>query len=368
MAGIAKTTFTDEGFLRTEAVITRTGVFPYKQGDGSIILEFRPPNEVFSIETLDSMKMMPITNEHPVDKLVNSQTAKALSVGYVGETITSENNKNMWATLQVTDAKTIEDIKSGVKKQLSVGYTADLHEEAGVFEGQEYSHVQRNIRGNHLAIVKEGRMGAIASIKTDAQDDVKVGVQILDMNFENNAVEKKKMKSIFIDNQEFSIPKEVAEHINQINLDNANIKSELTQSLKKLEIKAKKCDALDEQLYDLRTRDTERQILKAAHERAQLLQQIKTVFGDVAIKNEATKNNLAIKKEVLQKCCDKKDLDKKSEVFVDALFEATVDAKREAGLAKQRETLSIGDKSDSKNIINESIKEFNLRLQHRGQK
>ena len=53
----------------------------------------------------------------------------------------------------------IGEIEAG-KKELSMGYFCDYELTPGTFDGQHYDAVQRNIRGNHIALVEEGRMGA----------------------------------------------------------------------------------------------------------------------------------------------------------------------------------------------------------------
>src|SRR5271156_2344986 len=84
---VSKAIITDEGFLKAHAVVTRAGIFEYINADGSIRRELRHPNDVFQAESLGSMKMKPITNGHPAQKLVTSKNIKELAVGYTGETV-----------------------------------------------------------------------------------------------------------------------------------------------------------------------------------------------------------------------------------------------------------------------------------------
>ncbi len=130
---LSKTTFTDEGFLHTNAVITRVGVYTYKLADGNTIRVFRSPQELFSDSTMQSMRMIPVTNGHPKDrKLVDAASAKELAVGFLGENLVNDNNENLGAPLKVMDFKAIEDVKGG-KNQLSAGYVADLVRENGTY-------------------------------------------------------------------------------------------------------------------------------------------------------------------------------------------------------------------------------------------
>ena len=53
----------------------------------------------------------------------------------------------------------IELIESGDRQELSCGYNYDPDFTPGVYNGEPYDGVMRNIRGNHVALVEEGRAG-----------------------------------------------------------------------------------------------------------------------------------------------------------------------------------------------------------------
>jgi len=60
----------------------------------------------------------------------------------------------------IADQKAIDAINAG-KVELSMGYTCDIEFIDGIApDGQSYNAVQRNIRGNHLAIVDAARGGS----------------------------------------------------------------------------------------------------------------------------------------------------------------------------------------------------------------
>tara|TARA_R110000851_G_scaffold96792_2_gene209926 strand:+ start:13579 stop:14730 length:1152 start_codon:yes stop_codon:yes gene_type:complete len=158
--------YTDEGFLVVPSRIARTGIQEYLAAEmglsdrepTDIIKVFRPEEEVFSETSLSSFASKPITNNHP-SELVNPNNAKEVSVGFSGPEVTQDG---MFAktTLHITDATAIKNIESG-KVELSNGYTCDIDWEKGVTpEGVEYDAVQRNIKGNHIAIVERGRAGS----------------------------------------------------------------------------------------------------------------------------------------------------------------------------------------------------------------
>ncbi len=62
------------------------------------------------------------------------------------------------------------DIIAG-KVELSPGYLYDVYLQPGVWNGQPYQYVQRNLRGNHLALVMTGRTGVDVAVMDSANDN-----------------------------------------------------------------------------------------------------------------------------------------------------------------------------------------------------
>jgi len=154
-----------DGSLRADAAITRTGVFDYRNADGSLRREYRPDSEVFAPESLESFAGVPVTDDHP-PALLTSKTAKKYACGATGDTVRKDGT-HVNATLAVFDAATIAKMEAG-KVYVSCGYECDLDETPGVSpEGERYDAVQRNIRGNHVAIVHSPRAGASARVRLD---------------------------------------------------------------------------------------------------------------------------------------------------------------------------------------------------------
>jgi len=153
------------GFVRAEGYLTRSGIFVYRDAQGKTVRELRPPEEVMHADSLASFGMMPVTNEHP-SELLTADNAKQYAVGSVSESVVPEGDK-VRAVLMITDASAIEALDAG-KSELSCGYTADVMQEAGVWQGQPYDAIQRNIRGNHVALVDAGRAGPACAIRMDA--------------------------------------------------------------------------------------------------------------------------------------------------------------------------------------------------------
>jgi hypothetical protein len=153
------------GFVRAEGYLTRSGIFVYRDAQGKTVRELRPPEEVMHADSLASFGLMPVTNEHP-SELLTADNAKQYAVGSVSESVVPEGDK-VRASLMITDAAAIEALDAG-KSELSCGYTADVSIESGVWQGQPYDAIQRNIRGNHVALVDAGRAGPACAIRMDA--------------------------------------------------------------------------------------------------------------------------------------------------------------------------------------------------------
>jgi len=153
---------TAEGFIQDTAVLTRTGIFEYREPNGTIRREYRPPEEVFHADSLASFKGKPITDGHP--GMVTSKNAKLHTVG----SILSEgraDGDNVICDLIIYDTSPVD----AGKKELSVGYQLDLDETPGEINGDRYDAIQRNIRVNHNALVPRGRAGN-ARLNLDAAD------------------------------------------------------------------------------------------------------------------------------------------------------------------------------------------------------
>lgn len=155
-----------DGRLIAEGLLTRAGVFSYRNPDGSERRELRPPEEVFRADALQSFAMVPLTNDHPTD-LLDTKTARRHAVGGVGENVRKDEDF-VRAPITVWDADTIAQMEAG-KLALSCGYQVDLDETPGVHPLYgRYDAVQRNIRGNHVALVQAGRAGEAARVRMDA--------------------------------------------------------------------------------------------------------------------------------------------------------------------------------------------------------
>ena len=161
---------TPQGGLRIEGVLTRSGIFTYRTDSGGVRKEYRPPEEVFSASHLDSFKGAPVTIGHP--GVVTRDNWKQHAVGHIGEDI-RQDGKFAVGTLYVQDATAVEKIRQGGLKELSCGYEVDLDPTPGEVDGERYDAVQRNIRGNHVAMGPPGwgRAGPEVAMRLDSDDN-----------------------------------------------------------------------------------------------------------------------------------------------------------------------------------------------------
>jgi hypothetical protein len=180
----------DEGFLLGRGVATTIGVFSYQQADGSIRRELRAPEHVYNPESVATLKMVPITNDHPT-VAVTAENVDQFKVGNVGENVDADQMHGFISTsLSIQQKQAVQDVEGG-KRGLSCGYTTDVVERSGVWGGMEFDAVQTNIRYNHLAIVDVGRAGDDAVMKMDG---AMVIVKVIDPdpNTNNKHIKTKK--------------------------------------------------------------------------------------------------------------------------------------------------------------------------------
>ena len=149
-----ETYWTKEGYLIDHPVVTSTGIFEYTNSDGSIRRELRLPEEVFDPASLASYKGKPVILTHEagvVDKknVDREHIGTILSNGY-------QDGDNVRAEIVIHETDLMK--RSGLR-ELSLGYSLDLDETPGVWNGQPYDAIQRNIRINHLALVDKARAG-----------------------------------------------------------------------------------------------------------------------------------------------------------------------------------------------------------------
>lgn len=162
---LAKPVRTPEGFLLVEGVIAKCGPLEYCNPDGSTRIELVTPEELFDQESMDSFAGVALTNTHPAD-LLTPQTVKQHIVGTVSAP--RRDGELLISKLGILTADAIKDVEDG-RAELSCGYSCDLDETPGTHPTYgAYHAIQRRRRGNHVAVVDEGRAGPQARIRLDS--------------------------------------------------------------------------------------------------------------------------------------------------------------------------------------------------------
>jgi len=167
---------TADGYLLAAPRVARTGIQEYLgdelgRPDMPIVRVYRPEEEVFSKDSLLSFGHRPVTIDHP-PVLVDASNWKKYSAGQTDADVIRDG-EYVRIPMMLMDKEAIRDVESG-KVELSAGYTADIDWTPGVTpDGQPYDAVQRNIRGNHIAIVDRARGGsALRIIDTKPEADM----------------------------------------------------------------------------------------------------------------------------------------------------------------------------------------------------
>lgn len=317
---------TPQGFLRADAVLTRVGVFTYRNKDGSVRRELRPPEEVFKPDSLRSFAQAPVTNLHPTEAVTADNVTK-YSVGVVGERV-DHDNRLVRSSVLIMDKASIEEVESDKKRQVSCGYTCDYDPTPGEWDGERYDGIQRNIVGNHVALVTAGRAGPEASIRLDADD----AIQIEDTQTPASGQQGSTMKTrIRIDGIDCEVDEQQAQMMQRALEKRDSEIVQLQGTAKSLAADLDKhrarADALEDELKkekaaraDALNPDKVRDLVKS---RVALEQQAATILG-----NDTKLDSLddsAIKKAVVLHFSPEAKLDGQSDAYVQARFDQAIE-------------------------------------------
>lgn len=305
---------TSGGMVRCEGFLTRTGVFVYKTSDGGEVREYRPPEEVFHPEALASFNMVPLTNLHPASGMVDADNARAVAVGAVGEPV--QDGQFVRAPLMVMDAKAIADMYKG-RAELSCGYTCELEWKTGFVNGERYDAIQRNIRGNHVALVDRGRAGKDARVRLDGGDAI-----------QGDPPPEVTMKKVKLDGQEIEVSDDAAAAIEKFQGAQDATVLALKQKADAAEARADKAEKALAEANDPKT-------LRARIDgRVKLERQALAVLGEAKLDGLTDRE---VQDAVLVKLGhDKAKLATKGDAWVDGAFETVIEeqAKKNPALAE----------------------------------
>jgi hypothetical protein len=276
------------GRLRVRGNFSRVGVQEYTRSDGSIIRENRPPSEVFSDASLASLAGMPVTIRHPREGMVSPQSWSRLGKGQTGDTVAkADDGRHTTGTIWLQDAEAIKRVQSGELVELSVGYEAHLDETPGVNEfGEKYDAQQRDIRGNHIALLGPGeaRGGSTVALRLDSSGDAVV-------NIEEEPAQSALKKEIFnmaditikADGKTFTVQADSDEAARAVETERARLIKEQDELKAKLESSADVISDLEKKL-DAATKPEA--IAQIADARAQLVAEAKMLSPEMSFETQ----------------------------------------------------------------------------------
>lgn len=347
---------TPEGYLRLDNVpISRTGVFPYRRFDnGETVVEYEAklPEDLLNNFTVQSATTKAVTDEHPPE-LVTAANHSKYAKGFTTTDAIAKDGK-IFTSLIVTDSEMIDKIKNG-KREISIGFTADIERRSGEYEGQRFDSVQRNITINHIAVVNQGRAGSDIGIRADS-----AAWQVDEQNKNGGT----KMAKYIIDSTEYEVDATVKAHIDAVKAERDLYKKDSDE----LEtVKAQK-DAAEAMAA---TKETEIQKLKegqltqdsideAVKEHVALVGRVKPLIGDSF--DFVGKTAREIKEEAIKTQVPSFDSADKTDGYVSTYFDAIMDAAENVtATSTQMKNGITSNRTDSNDSV-EAMKQNRLNM------
>lgn len=218
------------GFLYVYRVpIAGAMVQKYIKSDGSEEMEAKLPEEILSDSTVSSANSKPVTDGH--HGLVTKDNSHDLMKGFTASNGHVEGNM-LYNDITITDPNLISQIKSGDKRELSIGFETQMDPTSGTYNGTKYDAVQRNIRINHVAVVPKGRAGHEVRLIGDSAEAVE---QVEPSEEKGNQMETRVVRA---DGQNITVAADDVEKITKLDADNsakAKQIADLDAQIKKLQ-------------------------------------------------------------------------------------------------------------------------------------
>lgn len=310
---------TDEGFLLVPAKVARTGVQEYNalfdfapneipeeknfSDSNNVVRLLRVSDEVFNKDALLSCANRPVTDGHPKNGFVDSFNVRDLQVGFSRDDVRQDGDA-VAIDLVIQAEEIIKKIEDEGVNQISLGYSTDIdwangvHPEFGKFDG-----IQRNIRCNHIALVKSGRAGPGIKISDEKTGGKKMATRVIDgitievTDQSGEAIDK--LQSELED--AFELASETEKQLKDTQKENERLKGELD---------AEKAKAL-------KVADVDSLVAN----RLQVIDSARALHSEI---DPSNKSEHEIRVEAVQKTDSSFDLKDKSEKYVKAVFDTLV--------------------------------------------
>jgi hypothetical protein len=337
------------GFMSVLANITRTGIFSYMviepDGTTKIIRQLRHPDEVFNETSMATLEGLPTTNTHPTENNekveISPENASSFIVG-----MTSDRSKKIevpfigdsedYIQTRITffDKPTMEEIRTGKKKEFSLGYNCDLEESSGVWNGKSYDYIQRNIEYNHLSLVPRARGGNGCTLVTDSDDIHCDGISLddfkVDKILEPKLNEKEKNMKVFIrDGKEINVEDNVYDVL-------TSLKSTSDKADGDIAAKQKVIDSLEAERDELKSKVTDEQEQKdtelfasKVNLRVALVSKAAKILNTDSFEEFEGMEDKAIHLKVINQIHPDINLDGKSDDYLQARFDLCLENHKE---------------------------------------
>jgi len=335
---LARPEVLDNGWMRLEAHLTRSGIFEYKQPDGTVRREYRPADEVFNEKSLSTFRMVPVTDDHPPCGFLDSSNVKLYQVGQLGDAVGRDGDR-VRAALMVTDPMLVTRLQNGHPGQLSCGYHCDLELTSGQFNGEKYDAIQRNIRGNHVAVVETGRAGPEARMRLDSADATMLTSVGTEQAFTSEALVANKV--LRIDGVDFEVTEQAAQAVAKLQAERETARADL----EKLQARA---DSLAENLQKAesarKAAEDPKRVASLVAARVSLERTAKEILGDVKVDSMSAAD---IKLAVIAKASPDFKAEGRSPEYLQARFDTaleTLEAGKTRAIDKVREVIVEGEK------------------------
>ncbi len=148
--------------------ISKVGIFEYlgssigAEDPDRIYKVYRPAEELSNKETIDSFKLRPLIDDHEMLGTDATPAEEKGIQGTTGEDVYFDYD-TLYGNFKIYSNSLNNSIENG-KKDVSLGYKCKYKFETGSFNGEVYDAIQTDLRGNHIALVDNGRMGKEVSV------------------------------------------------------------------------------------------------------------------------------------------------------------------------------------------------------------
>lgn len=354
------------GFLYVYRVpIAGAMVQKYVKSDGSEEMEAKLPEEILSDATVSSANSKPVTDGH--HGLVTKDNSHDLLKGFTASNGHVEGNM-LYNDITITDPNLISQIKSGDKRELSIGFETQMDPTSGTYNGTKYDAVQRNIRINHVAVVPKGRAGHEVRLIGDSAEAVE---QVEPSEEKGNQMETRVVRA---DGQNITVAADDVEKITKLDADNsakakqiadldaqikklqsekAQLQGDADSSAKKADEAQAKADSLEADNKKLQE-EFDKYKADGVDKKLELIDKVKSFVGDEYDYHGKSDRDMKIDAVKAIKG-DSVDFTDKSDTYVQAAFDMLEKPKQVSGYAgPEPET-----KSDSADPIAKAYYDLN---------